>query len=88
MSVTTDNFEYCNAKISNLLPAHNHSTRFTSNNNYIIHAYNKTVNQNKFCTMLLKYGICYLSLLMIFRNEVKFKSILKSNIRELSLGGD
>ena len=54
MSVTTDNFEYCNAIISNFIPAYYHSTRFTSNNKCTIHAYNKTVSQNKFLYNAIK----------------------------------
>ena len=36
--VTTDNFEYFNTKISNLIPVHNHSTRFISNYKYTLPA--------------------------------------------------
>ena len=52
--VTTDNFEYFNAKISNLISAHNHSTRFMSNNKYTLPAYNKTVSQNQILFNVIK----------------------------------
>ena len=86
--VITDNFEYFNAKISNLIPVHNHSTRFTSNNKYTLPAYNKTVSQNQFLFNAIKIWNLLPQSVRDVQEPIKFKSKLKIHFREHSFDGD
>ena len=84
--VTTDNLEYFNAKISNLIPVHNHSTRFMLNNKYTLPAYNKSVSQNQFLFSAIKIWNLSPQSVRDVREPVKSKS--KFHLREHVFDGN
>ena len=68
--------------ISNLIPVHNHSTRFMSNNKYTLPEYNKTVSQNQFLFNVIKIWNLLPQPVRDVQESVKFKSKLKIHFRE------
>ena len=72
-----NSFEYFYRKVNALIPAHDHHTRFFTNNNYLYPPISKTVSQKQFLYNTIKIWNLLPQYVREARSNVQFKQLFK-----------